>query len=195
MIEFYKKHFEDYDMNIIDTWDQPRVREFKGKLVKGRYTRGFGSSSFKYAGKLYEPEPWNDIMYKLKQESEKLLWVKLGVDKQLTFCLCGYYGVDGKGIPHHSDTVPTLDDWIVSISLGAPRIFVQRTYEHPIKDNTNTSEIETEKENFIIDEKFYMLEHGDVIVFDGHNQMFTTHAVPDMEHAGERINLTFRSGL
>ena len=38
MIEFYKKHFEDYDMNIIDTWDQPRVREFKGKLVKGRYT-------------------------------------------------------------------------------------------------------------------------------------------------------------
>ena len=57
MIEFYKKHFEDYDMNIIDTWDQPRVREFKGKLVKGRYTRGFGSSSFEYAGKLYEPEP------------------------------------------------------------------------------------------------------------------------------------------
>ena len=40
-----------------------------------------------------------------------------------------------------------------------------------------------------------MLEHGDVIVFDGHNQMFTTHAVPDMENAGERINLTFRSGL
>lgn len=195
MIEVYKKYFEEYSMDIIDTWDEPNVREFKGKLVKGRPTRGFGSSSFNYAGKLYEPEPWSDEIYELKQKSEKLLWLELGIDKLLTFCLCGYYGVDGKGIPHHSDTVPTLDDCIVSISLGAPRIFVQRTYQNPVKEHTNTSEIETKIENFKIDEKFYLLEHGDVIVFDGHNQMYTTHAVPNMEHAGERINLTFRSGL
>lgn len=195
MIEVHKKYFKDYSMDIIDSWDEPRERMFNGTVVKGRPTRGFGSSSFDYAGKLYEPEPWSDEMYQLKQESEKLLWVELGVDTQLTFCLCGYYGIDGKGIPHHSDTVPTLDDWVVSISLGAPRVFVQRTYQNPVKEHTNTSEIETEKENFMVGETFYLLEHGDVVIFNGRNQMYTTHAVPDMEHAGERINLTFRSGL
>ena len=91
--------------------------------------------------------------------------------------------------------VPTLDDIVVSISLGAPRVFVQRTYQNNVKEHTNTSEIETEIENFIIDEKHYLLEHGDVLIFDGHNQMTSTHAVPSLEKAGERINLTFRSGL
>ena len=47
----------------------------------------------------------------------------------------------------------------------------------------------------VIDEKHFILEHGDVIIFDGHNQMTSTHAVPSLEKAGERINLTFRSGL
>ena len=47
----------------------------------------------------------------------------------------------------------------------------------------------------MIDEKHYILEDGDVLIFDGHNQMKSTHAVPDLETAGERINLTFRSGL
>jgi alkylated DNA repair dioxygenase AlkB len=60
---------------------------------------------------------------------------------------------------------------------------------------TDTSEIEVRKENFLIDEKFFLLEHGDVLMFDGHNQMTSTHAVPDLEKAEERINLTFRSGL
>ena len=93
-------------------------------MVKGRPTKGFGSSSFNYAGKLYKPTPWTHVMYDLKQEAERLVWEELGIDKQFTFCLCGYYGVDGKGIPHHSDTVPTLDDIVVSISLGATRVFV-----------------------------------------------------------------------
>ncbi len=134
-------------------------------------------------------------MYDLKQEAERLVWEELGIDKQFTFCLCGYYGVDGKGIPHHSDTVPTLDDIVVSISLGAPRVFVQRTYQNNVKTRTDTSEIETKIENFMIDEKHYILEDGDVLIFDGHNQMKSTHAVPDLEKAGTRINLTFRSGL
>jgi alkylated DNA repair dioxygenase AlkB len=164
-------------------------------MVKGRPTKGFGSSSFNYAGKLYKPTPWTNIMYHLKQEAERLVWEELGIDKQFTFCLCGYYGVDGKGIPHHSDTVPTLDDIVVSISLGAPRVFVQRTYQNNVKTRTDTSEIETKIENFMIDEKHYILEDGDVLIFDGHNQMKSTHAVPDLETAGERINLTFRSGL
>jgi len=194
MIIYIKKYFKDTDPDIHE-WDEPKEREFKGSMVKGRPTKGFGSSSFDYAGKLYEPTPWTDVMYEIKQMAEELVWRELGIDKQFTFCLCGYYGIDGKGIPHHSDTVPTLDDIVVSISLGAPRIFVQRTYQNEVKKQTNTSEIETEIENFIIDEKHYILEHGDVLIFNGKNQMYSTHAVPDLEKAGERINLTFRSGL
>ena len=194
MIIDIKKYFKNIDP-CIHEWDEPREREFNGAMVKGRPTKGFGSSFFDYAGKLYKPTPWTDAMYEIKQMSEKLVWDELGIDKQFTFCLCGYYGTDGKGIPHHSDTVPTLDDIVVSISLGAPRVFVQRTYQNHVKKHTNTSEIETKIENFVIDEKHFILEHGDVIIFDGHNQMTSTHAVPSLEKAGERINLTFRSGL
>ena len=50
-------------------------------------------------------------------------------------------------------------------------------------------------ENFIKSEDTYILEHGDVLIFDGHSQMKSTHAVPDMIGAGERINLTFRTGV
>ena len=98
------------------------------------------------------------------------------------------------GIPHHSDTVPTLEDIVVSISFGGPRVFAWRTYQNVIKKHTNTSDIFFE-ENFLNEETFYILEHGDVLIFDGHSQMKSTHAVPDLPLAEERINLTFRSGL
>jgi len=193
MIKYIPKYFQHCKPNI-ERWDNPTERKFKGKTVKGRPTRGFGSSSFNYAGKVYEPSVWSDTMYSFKQDVEKLVWKELEVDKQFTFCLCGLYGFDGKGIPHHSDTVPTEDDLVVSISLGAPRIFIHRTYQNPIKKHTNTSEIFL-KENFVIDETYYLLEDGDVLIFDGKNQMYSTHCVPDLQNAGERINLTFRSGL
>tara|TARA_R110002020_G_scaffold71498_1_gene184679 strand:- start:1464 stop:2045 length:582 start_codon:yes stop_codon:yes gene_type:complete len=193
MIKYIPKYFQHCNANI-QTWDKPSERVFDGKIVKGRPTRGFGSSSFDYAGKLYKPSPWSKTMYVFKQDVEKLVWEELGIDKQFTFCLCGFYGTDGKGIPHHSDTVPTEDDLVVSISLGAPRIFIQKTYQNHVKKHTNTSETFL-KENFVIDETHYLLEDGDVLIFDGKNQMYSTHCVPDLQNAGERINLTFRSGL
>ncbi len=193
MIKYIPKYFQHCNANI-QTWDKPSERVFDGKTVKGRPTRGFGSSSFYYAGKLYKPSPWSKTMYVFKQDVEKLVWEELGIDKQFTFCLCGFYGTDGKGIPHHSDTVPTEDDLVVSISLGAPRIFIQKTYQNHVKKHTNTSETFL-KENFVIDETHYLLEDGDVLIFDGKNQMYSTHCVPDLQNAGERINLTFRSGL
>lgn len=193
MIKYIPKYFQHCKSNIQE-WDKPSERMFDGKIVKGRPTRGYGSTTFNYAGKLYKPSPWTDTMYTIKQDVEKLVWKKLKIDKLFTFCLCGFYGTDGRGIPHHSDTVPTEDDLVVSISLGAPRIFIQRTYQNPIKKHTNTSEIFL-KENFVIDESYYILQDGDVLIFDGRNQMYSTHCVPDIPDAGERVNLTFRSGL
>jgi alkylated DNA repair dioxygenase AlkB len=51
------------------------------------------------------------------------------------------------------------------------------------------------KENFVIDEKYYILQDGDVLIFDGKNQLYSTHSVPDLQETNERVNLTFRSGL
>ena len=41
----------------------------------------------------------------------------------------------------------------------------------------------------------YLMEDGDVFIFDGLSQMSSTHAVLSMEGCGERTNLTFRSGI
>ena len=177
-----------------DSWDAPVVRETKNGMVYGRPSRGFGDAPFEYAGKYMTPEPWTPKMQIIKEQAEDLASAIYLESIKFTFCLCGYYGDDGKGIPHHSDTVPTLEDIVVSVSFGAPRVFVWRQYQNNIKDHTNTSDIYF-KENFIRKETHYILEHGDVIMFDGHSQMKSTHAVSDLPEAEERINLTFRTGL
>ena len=192
MIKHIKHIFAEFEHGI-DKWDDPRERMFEGTMVKGRPTRGFGDSTFNYAGKLYEPEPWTHKMQLIKVAAEDVASRVFNKEIKFTFCLCGFYP-DDKGIPHHSDTVPTLDDVVVSLSFGAPRVFAWRTYQNNIKRHTNTSDVDF-KENFIKDEKLYLLEHGDVIMFDGHSQMKATHAVPDLVGAEERVNLTFRSGL
>jgi len=192
MIKHIKHIFSEFEHGI-DKWDKPRERMFEGTMVKGRPTRGFGDSTFNYAGKLYEPEPWTHKMQLIKVAAEDVASRVFDKEIKFTFCLCGFYP-DDKGIPHHSDTVPTLDDVVVSLSFGAPRVFAWRTYQNNIKRHTNTSEVDF-KENFIKDEKLYLLDHGDVIMFDGYSQMKATHAVPDLVGAEERVNLTFRSGL
>ncbi len=192
MIKHIKHIFAEFEHGI-DKWDDPRERMFEGTMVKGRPTRGFGDSTFNYAGKLYEPEPWTHKMQLIKVAAEDVASRVFDKEIKFTFCLCGFYP-DDKGIPHHSDTVPTLDDVVVSLSFGAPRVFAWRTYQNNIKRHTNTSEVDF-KENFIKDEKLYLLDHGDVIMFDGYSQMKATHAIPDLVGAEERVNLTFRSGL
>lgn len=193
MMEFIKGEFTGFDCGIT-TWDEPRVRMYKGKKVVGRPTRGFGDSPFNYAGKLYEPEPWTTPMTAIKLNAEYLVSEKLKKKVKFNFCLCGYYGPEGKGIPHHSDTVPTKNDIVLSVSLGAPRVFEWLEYEKNIKDRVDTSEIDTK----YIPKKsltHYLMEDGDVFIFDGKSQMRSTHAVLDMKGCGERINLTFRSGV
>jgi alkylated DNA repair dioxygenase AlkB len=196
MIKLIKHKFKHY---IIEpekwkNWDEPTVREFKGKKVVGRPTKGYGDSTFTYAGKEYKPEPWsnNYLVNAIKENIEKMF------DAKFTFCLCGYYGEDGKGLPHHSDTVPTLDDLVVSISLGGPRIFQWHQYDCQIKPETNTSELYKYIQPVLgvnVEEHNYILEDGDIIVFDGNSQMCATHAVLPMEHAAPRINLTYRTGI
>lgn len=200
MIKHIKHIFAEFEHGI-DKWDEPRERLFEGNMVKGRPTRGFGDASFEYAGKLYEPEPWSHEIKLIKIAAEKIASKQFKRDIEFTFCLCGYYSDQGEGIPHHTDTVPKLKDVVFSVSFGAPRVFEWSTYEYIIKDHTNTSDSYLKNSpwksysNPPMGTSWYLLEHGDAIMFDGHSQMTSTHAIPELIGAGERINLTFRSGL
>ena len=176
-------------------WDEPETREYNGVQVIGRPTRGFGDSPFEYAGKFMEPEPWDtDNMNFYKDIAEELASHTTGRKVKFTFCLCGLYKSGYVTIPHHSDTVPTLDDVVLSFSFGAPRVFEWNEYGYDIKEESNTSKIEIYGTQTKTTAR-YLLSHGDALIFDGHSQMRSTHAVPKLENVGERINLTFRSGL
>ena len=73
--------------------------------------------------------------------------------------------------------------------------------EKYIKKKTNSSHINvsgiynTGSDRWTTSTERYILSHGDAILFDGESQMTSTHAVPEVLNVGERINLTFRSGL
>jgi|TARA_R110002020_G_scaffold202084_7_gene405097 alkylated DNA repair dioxygenase AlkB len=202
-IHYLKGALKTYNPQF-DHWDAPVIRETKNQTIFGRPTRGFGDAPFKYAGKYMKPEPWTNhrCIPSIKANCEEIASTIYDRKIEFTFCLCGLYKDDGKGIPYHSDTVPTLEDVVMSISFGGPRVFAWRTYQNPIKKHTNTSDLDTGdvgkgyfKENFLEKETFYILEHGDVLLFDGASQMKSTHSVPDLPLAEERINLTFRTGL
>tara|TARA_R110000744_G_scaffold292614_2_gene403106 strand:- start:270 stop:857 length:588 start_codon:yes stop_codon:yes gene_type:complete len=195
MKKFIKGAFTKYSPEI-SSWDLPVERVFDGKKVVGRPTKAYGESEFKYAGKLYKPDPWTSSISIIKHRAEALVRGVLKKRVNFTFCLCALYKHGGIAIPHHSDTVPTRDSLVISISFGAPRLFEWNQYSYYIKRKTNTSkthilhhwknQLETTR---------YILEHGDVILFDGESQMTSTHAVPSLEETGERINLTFRTDI
>ena len=193
MIKFFKGAFGG-DCRLIVEWEVPVNRIYDGKKIKGRYTQAYGDSDFNYAGRLYKPKPWNEHIKTFKIKAEKLVLKELGRHVEFNFLLCGYYAEDGVGIPHHSDTVPTLDDLVVSISFWSPRIFQWQEYRRHIKKETSTSMINT---HYIAKKELtnYLMEDGDAFIFDGHSQMKATHSVLDVVGGGQRVNLTFRTGI
>ena len=187
-----RKALAEYEPIITD-WDEPVIREFDGKKIVGRPTKAYGTKSFEYAGRLYEPEPWSISMSVLKMATQLLIYKELNKIVRFNFCLCGLYKTGETGIPHHSDTVPTENDLVVGVSFGAARSMEWNQYDTYINDNTNTSEIDKKMDWAL--QKTYLLNDGDVYIFDGESQMNSTHAIPPMENVGERINLTYRTGL
>ena len=194
MIKFIKGGLSGFDPKI-DHWDEPNIRLYKGNLVKGRPTRAFGNKNFNYAGKVYKPDPWTKPMKYIKDNLQTLIKEELNKEVEFNFCLCGFYSEEGKGIPYHSDTVPTEKDLVVSVSFGAPRVFGWRQYAKNIKDKTNTSEIDVRYKQLDCT-KYFLLEDGDVIIFDGKSQLKSTHNILDVEAPIDtRVNLTFRTGI
>ena len=190
---FAKKVFKGENPNI-KQWDEPTIRQFDGKEVYGRPTKGYGTSEFNYAGKLYKPEPWTVQMKHIKTKAEE--WASEIINRpiEFTFCLCGLYETGDDSIPHHSDTVPTLDDVVLGISFGGTRVLEWSNYANPIKAHTNTSQVDLNNKEEPETTQF-LVEDGDVYMFDGHSQMKTTHSIPPLIGCQRRISLTFRSGL
>lgn len=204
-------------------WDKPVDREVDGKLIKGRPTLGYGDFSFEYAGKYMEPRPWTDhaempyirkaattltceFFKQKKPEGFPHFWgghrhttVDPDVNLDFQFCLVGLYEDGTVDIPHHSDTVPSEDDLVLSISYGAPRLFVWREYERKIKDVPWTSKVVLEYDSgrpIPHKDYYFILEDGDALLFTGKSQLYSTHAVPVSSGAlGRRVNLTFRTGM
>tara|TARA_R110000744_G_scaffold210410_1_gene329512 strand:+ start:96 stop:680 length:585 start_codon:yes stop_codon:yes gene_type:complete len=194
MKRFIKGAFHDHYPDI-PHWDAPVDRKFNGKKISGRPTKAYGSTDFEYAGKVYKPEPWSYSIEPIKWAAETLVFEELGRAVDFNFCLCGMYKNGRIAIPHHSDTVPRQKDLVVSISFGAPRVFEWREYSHRIKAKSNTSKIDRTLMSKLLETTQYLMEHGDVFIFDGASQMKATHSVPSLKGTGERINLTFRTGL
>jgi len=194
MMMYAKGVFKGEDPKI-ETWDRPSIREFNGKMVEGRPTKGYGTAEFNYAGKLYKPEPWTKDMESIKEKAEAWAAKIIGRKIKFTFCLCGLYETGDVTIPHHSDTVPKLREHVLGISFGAPRILEWTNYNELIKKKTNTSKIHLDGYFLKSETRRILLEDGDVFMFDGHSQMKSTHSIPALEGTRKRISLTFRSGL
>ena len=190
---FAKKVFQGDNPNIV-AWDEPTVRKFDGETVYGRPTKGYGTSEFDYAGKLYKPEPWTVQMKYIKTKAEEWASEIMNRPIEFTFCLCGLYETGDDSIPHHSDTVPTLDDVVLGISFGGTRVLEWNNYLKDIKKDTNTSEVYIPFQHKPDTDQF-LLEEGDVYMFDGHSQMKSTHSIPPLIGCQTRTSLTFRSGL
>ena len=194
MMKFLKGVAKEFSPTF-NKWDEPSVRDFNGLTVEGRPTRGFGDAPFKYAGKSMQPEPWTKQMKGIKHYAERIASTHFDREVIFTFCLCGRYETGQISIPHHSDTVPTQKDIVFSLSFGCPRVFEWTKYHYAIKKKTDTSKTHINRGKSYAMTTTYLLEHGDGLLFDGEAQMYSTHAVPPITGVGERINLTFRSGL
>ena len=73
-------------------------------------------------------------MLLIRDVLQETMLKELGVWKKLTFCLSGYYPTS-KGIVSHSDTVPTINDWVASCSLGGSRVFTWEQYDRDIRQS------------------------------------------------------------
>ena len=201
-LHFIKGGLKQFNPRFLE-WDTPKDREVDGRTVKGRPTRGFGNREFEYAGKLMTPEPWNahDEVHNILVEANRITQEYYEDFVSYNFCLVGLYRNGSEGIPFHSDTVPYPEDLVFSVSFGATRLFEWREYESDIKDHSNTSTLNISrdtlgKSGYYYETKRWLLEHGDIILFDGASQMNSEHAVPELLGQNEsRVNLTFRSGL
>jgi alkylated DNA repair dioxygenase AlkB len=163
-------------MLLVSTdWKQQRIRfcSPRGTMTRDqpRLTAWYGDpgTTYRYSGIRNDPLTWTDTLANLRHS------VQAETGARYNSVLLNRYRSGRDSVDWHSDDEPELgaDPTIASLSLGASRNFVLR--------HKSTKE-----------RKVFVLESGDLLVMRGAVQRDWEHAVPKVDDAGERINLTFR---
>jgi alkylated DNA repair dioxygenase AlkB len=147
-----------------------RVDEGAGPVITNRSVAWYGDAGaiYRYAGSENSPSPWTPELQRVRKYLERALGVRLNS------CLVGWYEGGTNDVDWHADAEPELQDYIVSVSLGATRTF-------KIRPSTGGAAIDVP------------LVHGSVLVMTVESQQSWHHAVPPEPGAGSRMNLTFRN--
>ncbi|MCU0549468.1 MAG: alpha-ketoglutarate-dependent dioxygenase AlkB [Leptolyngbya sp. Prado105] len=153
-------------------WKQEFIKIYGKSVPIPRLTAWYGDPGKKYIYSKIEmmPEPWNEVLLKIKSRIEPLAKV------QFNSVLLNLYR-DGKdSVSWHSDDEPELgqEPIIGSVSFGESRQFKLKHKSQEIKDEVK-------------------LTSGSFLLMQGTTQKFWLHQIPKVQKSiGSRINLTFR---
>ncbi len=144
------------------TYQQPRLIAWHGD----------SDASYRYSGKVYQPQPWTELLLRLKGVVEE---ASAG---QFNSVLLNYYrdGRDSMGL--HADDEPELgrEPVIASLSLGETRSLY---FRHRMRKDLKTVNVP--------------LPSGSLLLMRGPTQQYWKHGVRKLSRqCGPRINLTFR---
>lgn len=164
--------FAELHKNI--NWKQELIIIYGKPVPIPRLTAWYGDSgkSYNYSKIAMNPEPWTDILLKIKSEIESIAGVNFNS------VLLNLYRNGSDSVAWHSDDEPELgtNPVIASVSFGGTRRFV---FKHKYKKELDKIEIN--------------LTHGSFLVMKGTTQHLWQHQVPKTTKSAQpRINLTFR---
>lgn len=153
-------------------WKKDELIMFGKRIVMRRESAWFADEErpYKYAGINRQGETWTPHLSELKNRVEDFLGL------QLNSCLANYYfdGHDGMGFHSDDEKMLNPEKPIISISLGAERIF---QFQH--KKTKALKEV--------------WLEDGSLLVMHPPCQVYWKHALRKNKKQDQpRINLTFR---
>lgn len=151
-------------------WQQEPIKLYGKMVMQPRLTACHGERSVAYSGITMTVYPWTEPLLGIKARVEQAAGVTFNS------VLLNYYrdGNDSMGWHRDNEKVLGHRPVIASVSFGAARRFLMRTYK--------------EKDNQVAVE----LEHGSLLLMRGDSQHIWEHSLPKSKNKPGRINLTFR---
>ncbi len=181
LLEYHSKFLDKNESivlmeNLISTapWQQPFIKMYDKHLLTPRLTAWFGdkNSSYKFSGTKFDPYPWTDELFDLKNKIAD--FTNVGFNS----VLLNYYRDGNDSVAWHADDEKELGErpTIASLSLGEARQF---DFRH--------------KQNH--QQKYGLkLENGSLLIMRGALQHDWEHRIPkSTKPMKARINLTFRT--
>ncbi len=152
-------------------WEHKAISLYGKNVLQPRLTAYYGDLPYSYSGSVQEAKSdWPISLSSIRRRVEKYL------NQSFNAVLANRYRDGRDSIGFHSDDEKELgtNPTIASISLGDDREFIFRSRkdksEHPV-----------------------WLRNGSLLVMAGTTQQHYQHGIKKISHAGERINLTFRT--